>query len=249
MYLSEPKLLDIVKKQYRFKLNALSTTFMVFMFLQIGALFLSFVNNKYEMGHDPSYQFTLSHLTNDLNFGLAVIWSFVLGIMLLTRNRTNEAFSFVTTRFSNHLANFLFMASASLFAGLIVILTGPTLKLMGYLFYGDLIVNTPSIAESPVDFLLRLVTAIAYLLLWFMFGYTISAFVQVSKWVIVGIFILFLIFSSSIESWNGAQYVVYLVDFIVAEKSVFLFLLKMTSIIIGLFAFSAYLTNRLEVKN
>ena len=249
MYLSEPTLLDTVKKQYHFKLNAHSTALITFMLLQIGALFLSFTNNKYTIEYASFSNVSTIHLSNDLNVILAIIWAFFLGIMLTTAVRRNEAFSFVTTRLSNHLANFLFMLTASLIAGIIATLTGPVLKLFGFLFYKEMILYTPSIIEAPIDFSLRIITAIAYVLLFLLIGYTISSLIQLNKFFIIGFVVLFIVFSSSTESWNGAQYLADVFSFFADEQSFPFFLLKTIGAVFGLFAVSALITNRLEVRN
>lgn len=249
MYLNEPSLFDIVKKQYHFKLNAHSTALTTFMLLQIGALFLSFSSNKYTIDYAFSSNLSVIHLSNDLNVILAIIWAFFLGIMLSTAVRRNEAFSFITTRLSNHFANFLFMLTAALFAGMIAALTGPVLKLFGFLFYKEMIVYTPSIIEAPIDFLFRIITAIAYVLLFFLIGYTTSSLIQLNKLFIVGFVVLFIIFSSSTESWSGAQYLANLFSFFGDEQSLPIFLLKISGTVLGLFAVSALITNRLEVRN
>lgn len=249
MYLSEPTLLDTVKKQYHFKLNAHSTALITFMLLQIGALFLSFTNNKYTIEYASFSNVSTIHLSNDLNVILAIIWAFFLGIMLTTVVRRNEAFSFVTTRLSNHLANFLFMLTASLFAGIIATLTGPLLKLFGFLFYKEMILYTPSIVEAPIDFSLRIITATAYVLLFFLIGYTISSLIQLNKLFLIGFVILFIAFSSSTESWNGAQYFADLFMFFAEEQSLPFFILKISGAVLGLFAISTFITNRLEVRN
>lgn len=249
MYLSEPKLSDIVKKQFRFKLNAHAAYFSTFVFIQIGALILAITGGGYTFSDDSSFNVKVVELSNNANVGLAMAWALFLGIILTTAARRNEAFSFVATRLSNQLANFLFMLTASLFAGIIAALTGPVLKLFGILRYGEMVVYTPGITAAPGDFVLRIITVIAYVLLFFLIGYAISSLVQLHK-VFIGIFIiLWIAFSSSTENWNGAQYLANIFEFINYEQSLPLFLLKISGTVLCLFSFSALITNRLEVRN
>lgn len=248
MYLNETKLGDIVKRQFRFKLNAHAAAFTTFVLLQIGALFLAFSGSKH-IWYDSVANVTLFNLSNDLNVGLSLIWAFVLGIMLTTSVRRNESFSFVTTRLSNQLANFLFMLTASLFTGLITALTGPVLKLIGILRYGDMVIYTPGIIEAPTDFFMRIITAVAYILLLFLIGYTISSLVQLNK-LFIGFFIALYIASSIVtSSWDGTQYAITIINFFSNEHFLPFFLLKICGTVLGLFAVSALVTNRLEVRN
>ena len=249
MYLSEPKLSDIVKQQFHFKLNAHAAYFSTFVFMQIAGLYLAFSGSSDSFPYDSVSIFTAVELSSNANVALAMAWAFFLGIILTTTARRNEAFSFVTTRLSNQLANFLFMLTASLFAGIIAALSSPVLKLLGFLRYGEMIIITPGIIAAPGDFALRIITAISYVLLLFLIGYAISSLVQLHK-VFIGIFIiLWIAFSSSTENWNGAQYVANIFEFISYEQSLPLFLLKISGMVLGLFTFSAIITNRLEVRN
>lgn len=248
MYLSEPTLFEIVKKQYRFKFSAHAIAFTTFVLLQIGALFLGFSNNKYTIDYDSFSNISFINLSNDLNFVIAIIWAFFLGIMLTTAVRKNEAFSFITTRLSNHLANFLFMLTLSVIAGIIAALSGAALKFFGLLFYQDITLYSPSIIEAPADFVFRIITAIAYVLLFFLIGYTISSLIQLNKLFIIGFVILFLVFSSSSNSWNGAQYLSNLYAFFADEQSLLFFLLKISGTVLGLFALSTLISNQFEVR-
>jgi len=249
MYLNEPKLADIVKQLFRFKLNSYAAYFSTFVLLQIGALVLAITGNKYSVSYDSFSSVTIINVSNDFNVMLAMVWALIFGINLTTVARRNEAFTFVSTRLSNHFANLLVILTASFFAGIIAALTSPALKLFGFLFYGEMVVSTPGIVAEPSDFLLRIITAIAYVLLFFLIGYISSSLVQLHR-AFIGVFIIFLIvFSSSTATWNGAQYIGYIYLFFSDEQSLLLFLLKISGTVLGLFTISTIITNRLEVRN
>lgn len=249
MYLSEPKLIDTVMRQYRFKLNANAASFTTLVFLQIGALFLAFTSLQYTVSYDSGSSVTVINLSNNINVVLAMAWAFILGIIVTTAVRRNESFSFVTTRLSNQLANFLFMLTASFFAGIIAALTGPALKLIGFLRYGEMVDYTTGIITAPSDFFLRIITAISYVLLLFLIGYTISSLIQLNK-LFIGVFIVLWIALSTVsESWDGTQYLSNVFNFFSEEQSLLFFLLKISGTVLGLFAVSAFITNRLEVRN
>lgn len=248
MYLNEPNLVDQVKKQFRFKLNAHANAFSTLVLLQIGAMFLAFTSARHSF-NDGIANVTVFNLSNNVNVGLSMIWAFFLGIMLTTAVRRNEAFSFVTTRLSNQLANLLFMLTASLFAGIIVALMGPTLKLVGTLKYSDMISHTPTIVEAPTDFIMRVITAIAYILLLFLVGYTISSFIQLNKLFIGAFIFLWIAASFTGTNWNGPQFVSTVIIFFSNEHFLPFFLFKVGGTVLLLFAISSIATNRLEVRN
>ena len=249
MYLSEPKLSDIVKQQFRFKLNAHAAYFSTFVFIQIGALILSISGSMYSATYDSFSSIKIINISNNLNVVLAMVWALFLGIILTTAARRNEAFSFVTTRLSNQLANLLVILTASLFAGTIAALTGPVLKLFGFLRHEEMAVYTPGIIAAPGEFVLRVITAIAYVLLFFLIGYAISSLVQFHK-TFIGVFIiLFIALTSMTDTWNGDQYIGYIFEFFSDEQSLPFFLLKIIGTVLGLFTISSIITNRLEVRN
>ena len=250
MYLNEPTLADIVKKQFHFKLNANAASFSAFVLMQVAAIFLALVGNSHSFYYssDDSVALVVT-LSNDMNVGLAMVWALFLGIMLTTRIKQSESFSFVTTRLSNHLANFQFMVFASLVAGISVALAGSAIKLIGFLIHGEMVVYSSSFVQNPGDFLVSIVTAIAYVLLLFLIGYFIGSLVQLNK-IFIALFVLAWILLTSINgNWNGMEYAMIIIDFFGAERSIPLFILKFSGTILGLFMISTLVTNRLEVRN
>ena len=208
MYLNEPTLADIVKKQFHFKLNANAASFSAFVLLQVAAIFMALVGSSHSFYYssDESVALVVT-LSNDMNVGLAMVWALFLGIMLTTRIKQSESFSFVTTRLSSNLANFQFMLFASLVAGISAALAGPTIKLLGFLKHGEMVVYSTTLVQNPSDFLVRILTAIAYVLLLFMIGYFIGSLVQLNK-IFIALFVVIWILLTSLNGyWNGMEYV------------------------------------------
>ncbi|QUW21072.1 hypothetical protein JSQ81_14805 [Sporosarcina sp. Marseille-Q4063] len=250
MYLNEPTLNDIAKKQFRFKLNANAASFSTFVLLQVGAIILAILGNSHGFLYS-SDDSTVSIVTlaNDTNMVIAMIWAFVLGIMLTTRIKQSESFSFVSTRLSNHLSNFLFMLFASLIAGVSAALSSSAIKLFGYLVHGEMVVYSSSIVENPNNLLLQLITAISYILLLFLIGYLIGSLVQANKLFIAFFAVAWIFFTSMNDYWNGTEYALAIIQFFGSERSALLFILKISGTVLGLFTLSTLITNRLEVRN
>ena len=188
-------------------------------------------------------------LSNDTNMGLAMVWAFVLGIMLTTRTKQSESFSFVSTRLSNHFSNLLFMLFASLVAGISAVLSGSAIKFFGFLVHGEMVVHSSSIAENPNNLLLQLITAISYVLLLFLIGYLISSLIQANKLFIALFVVAWILLTSVNEYWDATEYALAIIQFFGAERSALLFILKISGTVLGLFTLSTLVTNRLEVRN
>ena len=141
------------------------------------------------------------------------------------------------------------MLFASIVAGISVALASSTIKLLGFLIHGEMVVYSSTLIQSPSDFLVRILTAIAYVLLLFMIGYSIGSLVQLNK-IFIALFVLAWILLNSMNgNWNGMEYVMVIIDFFGAERSILLFSLKFSGTILSLFMFSMLVTNRLEVRN
>lgn len=240
MYLTEPKLFDIVKKQFRFKMNAHAAAFTMLVFLQGVSLALEVSNNTFNHFHETMPSITWISFSSGQFLGLTLVWAFVLGILITNTARKNESFSFVTTRLSHHLANFLFMVFASVIGGITVVLCGSMLKLFAFFRYGEVAVQTPGLIAAPEDFFIRLVTAIALVSLLFFIGYTISALFQFSRILIVLLFLGWMtpVLQRFVD--NG-------IDYIFNEPSFMLFVVKIVTTLFILFGISVASTNRLEV--
>ena len=248
MYLTEPKLSDIVKKQYRFKLNAHAAAFTTLIIIQMVTIFLTVWENGSSHFHGSFSSIKWMTFSNESTFLFTILWAFILGIMLTSATRRNEPFSFVTNRLSNQFANFLFMLTAALIGGFTAALTGPALKLFVFLLYDEVNVVTPGLLAAPGDFFIRIITAIAYVLLFFLIGYTISSLVQFNKLFIVILLVGWFASFNGLGGWNSARYFSSIVEFFGAEQSMFVFLIKICGTVLLLFTVSAASTNRMEVR-
>ncbi|MFJ7934206.1 hypothetical protein [Sporosarcina sp. NPDC096371] len=246
MYLTEPKFFDIVIRQFRFKMNANAAAFTTLVLSQVVLLFAS-LSNVYSHRFDTitTYEHNLS---NDTIVWFTLFWALILGFILTSAAQRNESFAFVTNRLSYQLANFLFILTASVIGGVTSVLTGSVVKLYALLRFGDIVLGTPGLIAAPSDFFIRIATAIAYTMLFFMAGYTIGMFIQLNK-IFILLFIGGWIFLEIIDSTSGG---ISLTQngfaFFGSERSIALFLLKVSGTTLGLFAICIAITNRLEVR-
>lgn len=243
MYLTEPKFIDIVQQQFRFKMNANASAFTKLILLQFASLFM---NNSYgtSLGNN-TIQIYEQNFSNTSIVGATWLWAFFLGLLLTSAAQRNESFTFVTNRFSYHGANFLFMLMASIIGGLTAVLMGSVLKLYALLRIENIIISLQQgLFAAPADFFIQLATAIAYTMLFFMLSYTIGMCIQLNK-----IFVLlFVIGWIALSFTSGFSFIQPIYEYFANEHSISIFLLKVCSTVLGLFAISVAITNRSEVK-
>ncbi len=245
MYLTKPKLIDIVSKQVRFKLNANAVSFSILVFLQLLALALSFPSMT-SIDHELDVSLVEVSVTSHVIF--AVLWTFFSGIHLANCTKWNETFTFVTTRFTHHLSNFFYMVIASFIASVMTVLASPTLRLLTYMRYDEIPQSPLTIIEAPMDFFIQFITAFLYLLLFFVIGYVIQSFVQMNG-LLGSVYLIAIIFSLFIiNGIFGVPLISNLVLAFLQERSLFLFSLKVIGAIAVLFSLSIWMTNRLEVR-
>lgn len=251
MYLHEPNQLDIIKKQFRFKLNANAASFTILILIQIFALLFSLPSQSNTSYFNENSYITMFSVSNTSHIIFMLFWTLSIGFMLANRLKWDEAFAFVTTRLTHHLSNLLFILFTSLVTGLIASLTGPALRLLANLRYEEIHALSPTIIEAPSHFILQFITATAYALLLLMVGYAIGSFLQSSK-AYGGIFIITIfisIFFIIFILGFGVQMIGSIIMFLFIESFLPFFLMKVIGLSTILFCFSIFITSRVEVRN
>lgn len=247
MYLVEPKFTDIVRQQFRFKMNANAASFTTLILLQVFLLFTN-LNSNSTFESENTLRISMYSLSNDSIVGVTWLWAIILGFLLTSAAQRNESFSFVSNRLSYHFANLLFMLTASFIAGITSVLTGSAVKLYAHIRLGEVFLDSQGLIMAPSDFFIRIATAIAYTLLFFMVSYAVGMLIQLNK-VFILLFIGAWIVSPIIASTQGNLPIIQpIFEFFAFEKSILLFLMKVCGAVLGLMAFSIAITNRLEVR-
>lgn len=134
MSFTQTSLVDVVRKQYAFKLKAYLLAFGTLVGLQLLAIFFSFggVANMGTGSDDLEMNVTL--YSADIVIVFTMLWAFITGILLTTKAYRYDDFAFVTNRVSSHLANALFLVTASIVGGMCAILCRFPLKVYIYYF-------------------------------------------------------------------------------------------------------------------
>jgi hypothetical protein len=245
MSLSKTSLLDIIKKQYRYKLKAYKQVFMSLIFIQLLAVFFSF-NGVGMMGSSSeSIEIDIQFYSADMVIIFTILWAFITAILITTSAYKNDDFAFVTDRLSSNLSNMLFLLTASIVGGMTAMLSTSLMKIIMYFFGGH---GYISANHSLSEIVMGYSSTILYILLFSSFGYFFGTLVQISKVFVVlipGIFIGAGILGAGSL---GFEWVKSVYQFIVTEPSIFVFVLKALVVVALLFSSSIALSNRMEVR-
>lgn len=249
MSLTEPRLTDIVLKQFQYKLNAYTGVFSSLIVMQLIGIFLSFnAGGGGGSSNGNSLTFDYSFASGDMPVIFTLIWAFSMGILVTTIAYRNDAFSFVSNRLSHHLSTFLFLLLASCLAGITATLAGSVIKFIS-LFRDDLLFSeTIGLLTSPSDFFMEIATSIVYTILFAGLGYLVGSFIQLSKLVIPlligGLFVLPL-FGLNVY---GTGIIEKMVVFFGTETSFPIFFVKVIATVLVFFIISISITNKMEVR-
>lgn len=251
MYLTEPRLIDVVKQQVRYKFNAYTSVFNSLLIMQIIGIIFGFgmTGNIHSLyGHSEAVFISRENFTGDMPVFFTLIWAFTTGFILTTRDYRNEAFSFVSTRLSHHLSSFIFIVITSCIAGLTMTFAGSIIKFSTYFRSATVFIEPNDLFNTPVHFLIMIITAILYTILLASIGYVIGSFTQKSKFFIFLIVIGLTVLPMLQFNWNIGLLINYMVEFFGTETSLFVFLMKVSATVLILFTTSVAVTNKLEVR-
>jgi hypothetical protein len=248
MSLTKVRMVDVVKKQYHFKLKAYIQVFMTLVILQLLAILFS--NNGVGMMSSGSgtIELEVHYYTADIVVAFTMLWGFITAINITTKAYRNDDFVFVTNRVSSNLSNTLFLLTASIIGGVTAMLSTYLMKVIMYFLAGDLFGKSTNVIASPIEFLVGLFATILYIFLFCALGYLVGTLVQISK-----IFVVLLpaiLFGSLFfaEARGNAGIIQNVYEFLFTESSFPLFIVKMI-VAVGVLLSSAFiLSNRMEVK-
>lgn len=243
MSLVKVQLKEIVKKQYLYKLNAYRNIITSLIITQLIALFFS-INGVGNSGFGTStvdVNIHVSYYSADIVLIFTLLWAFITGITITTKDYRNQEFSFVSNRLSSILSNILFLLTISMVAGLMAVFSRYILQDILYLFFDEAIIH--SVSYGFGDYLKGLMATILYIVLISSFAYVLGMLFQIHKLFILVIPILFLGISFTNDNLLQNLFSVF-----INETFFSLFAIKVI-VSSSLFFYCSYLiNNRLEVR-
>ena len=110
MSLSRTSLMEVVKRQYLFKLKSFIQVFMTLVVLQLLAMLFSF-NGVGMMGSsNGSVEMDIQYYSADIVVVFTMLWAFITAILITTKAYRNDDFAFVTNRLSSNLIQYAVFA-------------------------------------------------------------------------------------------------------------------------------------------
>jgi hypothetical protein len=245
MSLVKISFLEILKKQYLFKLRSYRQVYISLVTLQLLAIVFSFNGSGMSGSGSQTLEVSVHYYSADVVVVFTMLWAFITSIIITTRAYRNDDFAFVANRISSNLANGLFLLTASIAGGITAMLSTSMLRVVMYVFgTKEFEVSTSSFSELFNGY----IAAILYVLLFSALGYLIGTLVQLNRAFVViapAIFIaIFFVGAGNASNTIG----VIVAEFFFNESSILLFVFKVMISAILLFSSSFVLSNQLEVR-
>ncbi|WBL16034.1 MULTISPECIES: hypothetical protein [Sutcliffiella] len=236
--------MEIIKKQYRYKLRAYSAVFTSFIVLQVIGLLFSTTMTGSAAGGSIGIDYQMTYYTNDVQLIFTFIWIFTSALLLTTTAYRNDDLTFVSTRLSSSISNIAFLATASIIGAIFTWLSHYFLYVVIYVVTGQqLVLETDAL--TVFDIAIGVVITMLYILLISSAGYFVGVLGQVHK--AFRIIIPAIVFGIMINSIN-VPIVQNITAFFGMESSFLLFTLKVFIVSGALFYSATFLMNRLEGK-
>ncbi|HJV31419.1 MAG TPA: hypothetical protein VJ558_04435 [Bacillales bacterium] len=244
MSLSKPSLIQVVKKQYAYKLKSYAPFFLTLIVLQLVAALFSFNGVGMEGMSGDGLDLEIHHYSADFVVIFTMIWAFITSIQITSKVHRDDDYMFIANRKSSNFSNTLFLLTASFICGLTAILSTYLIKTMMYYFNSQHYISTSNILTAPADFFLGIFSTSLYVFLFCALGYFVGTIAQVHKLFVVLIPVVF-IGTLILSARSGKATIFY---FIFAETSITLFLVKILCLVMILFSSAFVISNRMEVK-
>lgn len=249
MSLLKPSLIQVVKKQFLYKLKAFAPGFTSLIFTQLLGILFSIGGIGSSGSSSNNLEINVHYYSADIVIIFTLLWGLITAILITTRAYSNDDFAFVTNRLSRNLSNFLFLLIASILGGITAMLSTSLIKVIMYYFVGWKYLDFPNLLGLPEHILLGISVTAFYVFLFSALGYFVGTLIQINKAftfllpaVLIGVVILKLV-----KLMNSSVFII-VYDFIFNESSLTLFVIKLL-ITTGLLFSSAFvLSNRMEVK-
>lgn len=243
MYLTEPKMNEIVLKQYKYKINSYIGALISLMMCQIIAMAFSFGGSGMLGTSSDFFDIMVHYYTADFVFIFTMLWAFITAITITTKTYRYDDFSFVTNRLTSNFSNVLFLVTISLTGAVTAVLSSFFLKVLMY-FYFDM-EQMMIVQTTFLEYFTGFIGLFFYLLLFSSIGYFFGTVSQISK---VFVFLIPVLLFGSLILGVSVPIIAEVFQFYANEASILLFVLKVFVTVVMIFSGAIAISNQLEVK-
>ncbi|MUV38308.1 hypothetical protein JNUCC1_02146 [Lentibacillus sp. JNUCC-1] len=240
---------QVVWKQYRYKLKAYHQVFTSLVVLQLMALLFSSGPVSSSGGGGYGMYVSLNSYTGDVILIFTFLWVTINAITMMTRAYREDDFLFVTNHTSQHIANILFLITASVIGAVTATLVNYLYRILTfYLTEKDNFIGMIDDVSPVLDPLIGILGATFYLLMFGALGYLIGSMVQLHR---VFIFLLPVLFVGALffDEWTIDTSVIgEIFIFYAGETNLLLFILKTAITAVVLFTGAFFLLGKKEVR-
>lgn len=251
MSLSKISLFTVVKNQYYLKLRSYASLFNSLIVMQLIAILFSLGGIGQGSRGSFDIDFNTHYYTTDYVIVFTMIWAFILGIQITSKDYREQTTPFVTNNLAGNLSNIIFILTASSVGGFLAILSRFFFRaIVRFVFNYDKVLGI-NMSISLVELFMGIVATILFIFLFSSLGYLFGMLVQWNSIFIIIIpafFVGTLFYFIKVGGVSGDDLVTRTFLFYFQEKAFFIFLLKVIVTSIPIYIGSYFVSSRLEVR-
>lgn len=239
---------ELVGKQFKMKIRSYMGAYTSLAGLQLITVLLSLGgSSSLSSTSSTGVSVDVSYYSADGLIIFTMIWGFVTGLLLTTRAIRYDDFAFVATRMTSSMANILFLVTASFIGGATSMMGGRLIQIIIYFLGKGAYGAGAGIFSAPGEFLMGVLAASMYILLFAAFGYVLGMVVQLHRSLLV-LLPLILVSAAIMGGLTNQELAKDMIDFVLKEGYLPLFLLKTAALSAVCFLVGTLISNRLEVR-
>lgn len=247
MFLQEADLVKVTKQQYQFKLEAYYGVFTSLLLTQLFALLWSFMGTGQMGTGTQEVSLNITYYTGNIIIMFTMMWAFISGITINSKNAKDGDFAFVSNRLSSNLSNIAFLLTATVLGGFTAMLAGSLLKVIIFYYRGlDHIVGNPLV--PPHELALGIIVSVLFVTLIGTLGYFVGALVQFHK-IFTGLLPAFFVGLLFLEGrMQGEGPLGNIFQSFINETSLIVLAVKVLIVVVILFGAAVAISDQVEVR-
>ncbi|HSO58321.1 MAG TPA: hypothetical protein VLQ66_08800 [Paenisporosarcina sp.] len=245
MSLQEVSLYEVVRKQVVYKVKSYTGILQSLMVLQVIGLFIaSSGSSGMSGGTSGSLNYSITFFSGTAITVMTILWIITNSILISTTAYKNDDFTFVSTRWSRHLANGVYIGFLAILGTLTSYLGINLLKVVYQVFRIEAIYD---MNLTYMEHFVSMIIIFGYILLSGVLAYFMGSVLQFNKvYTVIGI-IAIVALIAVINSFNQVNLYYSLGAFIFTEESIAIFMVKIGGICLLAFSASWFLNKNQEV--